>query len=354
VLCAGTHFEAGRKLLRQVLSDHGLLYVDSAENTDSIDDGATDHRSRPLVEIVHAPTDDDVMDLAPTVHVAIPFMQRFSTDFIAKATQLRLIQQFGVGLEGVAVDTATEHGVAVSNIPADGSGNAAATAEHAIFLTLSLLRNARFGLPKLLEQGILGGWPMPRALYDKRVTLVGYGSLGSTLANILYHMTQHLTVIRQRPWQPDDAVHLPKIERLQSHDIEDVLPCTDVLILACVLTPETRYMVNERLLSQLPKHAIVINVGRGPLVEYEAIKKALETHALAGFASDVGLVTPSLGRPAGEPWDVHDPLHNHPNVYFTPHVGGYTDYSYGLMVQRVVQSIVDVLECRPPEVFVNQ
>ena len=60
------------------------------------------------VQLIHARTQNALMEAAPTAHVALPFMQRFDANFIHGAPQLRLIQQFGVGLEGVDVDAATQ------------------------------------------------------------------------------------------------------------------------------------------------------------------------------------------------------------------------------------------------------
>ena len=336
VLCAGPHFEAGRLLLTDLLRQRGILLDDNQPNPQG------------QVQVAHAPTDQQVMDLAPTVHVAIPFMQRFTPSFIQQASQLRLIQQFGVGLEGVAVETATQHGIAVSNIPASETGNAQTTAEHALLLTLTLLRQAQYGLPKGLQQGILGGLPLPRSLFGKNVTIVGYGAVGSKITEYMMALGANLTVVRKRRWVDDDD--LPSTVQ-RANDLHHVLPSTDVLILACVLTPETRHLINRQRLSLLPPHAVVVNVARGPIVEYQGLKEALDTGALAGFASDVGLETKD-GQPA-EPWVTTDPLHAHPAVYFTPHVGGYTDYTYNIMAKSIVESIHAVMKSQPPRVFVN-
>eukprot|EP00592_Proboscia_alata_P001195 CAMPEP_0194370872 /NCGR_PEP_ID=MMETSP0174-20130528/19217_1 /TAXON_ID=216777 /ORGANISM="Proboscia alata, Strain PI-D3" /LENGTH=144 /DNA_ID=CAMNT_0039148591 /DNA_START=70 /DNA_END=500 /DNA_ORIENTATION=- len=125
VLCAGSHFPAGYHYTKQVLVERNLVNN---------------------VQLIRAATEHEWMELAPTVHVAIPFMERFHSEFIHAASQLRLIQQMGVGLEGVDIDAASQKGIAVANIPAYGTGNAQATAEHALLLSMMLLRKVQTDL----------------------------------------------------------------------------------------------------------------------------------------------------------------------------------------------------------------
>jgi len=140
---------------------------------------------------------------------------------------------------------------------------------------------------------------------------------------------------------------------IPSTDLRAALPTTDLLILACPLTPETVNMMNAETLALLPPHAHVVNIGRGPLVEYSAIRTAIETNAIAGFASDVG-VGGHPNQKVSEPWDPDDALSRHPHTIFTPHVGGYTDYSYGCMAEHVVDAIEHVMNGQPPPVWVNR
>jgi phosphoglycerate dehydrogenase-like enzyme len=294
--------------------------------------------------------------MAPMADVAIPFMQRFHADFLRAASQLRLIIQFGVGLEGVDIDEATRQGIAVSNIPANETGNAQATAEHALFLSIALLRRAFDELPRRFRNGELGGLPAPQSLYKKRVTVVGYGSVGSTLCHYLTTMGATVTAVRRQSWEEPANITNETTDAnprvVQSTCLRKALPTTDLLILACTLTPETHHMMDHDTLSRLPRGALVVNVGRGPLVEYSAVWSALQSGAIGGFASDVGVG----GHPTkpSEPWNPCDPLSQHPNTIFTPHVGGYTEYSYGIMADKVLRAIDNVIHGKPPEVWVNR
>lgn len=323
VVFAGKHFHAALPFTRALLAERRLP-----------------------VELVHAPTRLEIQDELITADVAVPFMEHFDQELLENVSKLRLIQQFGVGLEGVDLQTATRCGICVSNIPAANTGNAQATAEHAIFLTISLLRSATYHLPRRFQSGELGGLPIPRSLYRKNVTVIGYGSVGSKLCEYLICMGANVTAVR-RTWN-NSVLGNEKI--VQSTSLDEALPTADVVILACNLHADTWHFINKKTLSLVRDGVLVVNVGRGPLVEYNAIRKALESGKVGGFASDVGV---GHSTKPSEPWDCHDELCQLQNVIFTPHVGGYTDYSYGTMAKNVVDAITNVMNGKPPSVWVN-
>ena len=321
VLFAGTNFHAGYPLTQQVLKERGLHCNGDGDNEET------------KIELLHAKTPEDIERLAPTAHVAVPFMERFPKDFLERSTKLRLVQQYGVGLEGVDIDTATKLGIAVSNIPAHGTGNAQATSEHALWLTISLLRHHQ-DLQRRFQQQELGGLPIPRTLYKKRVTIVGYGSVGKMLTQYMVMMGAQVQVVRNRSWtETHDSIVIGEQDFEKVDSLHDALPTTDILILACVMTPQTYHMMNDETIQLLPEGAILVNVGRGHLVEYECVLKSIKAGHLGGFGSDVGIGHPT--KPS-EPWDPNDELSKFPNVLFTPHVGGYCDYSYTVMSNRIV------------------
>jgi len=327
VVFAGPHFHAALGLTRDLLHQRQL---------------------QDAVHVVHAPTDAQLLQCAPTADVALPFMQRFDATFLSAAPRLRLVQQFGVGLEGVDLKAATELGIAVSNIPAAGTGNAEATAEHALLLSLNLMRQTATELPRRFRARQLGGLPIPRSIFGKNVTVVGFGAVGSKVCEYFCALGANVTAVR-RDWSR--ATTITSLPVQQSTCLREALPTTDLLILACTMTPETRHLMNAQTLSLLPTTACVVNIGRGPLVEYHALLQPVQENRIAGFASDVGV---GHGDKPSEPWDPDDALSKHPHTIFTPHVGGYTDHSYGLMVETVVDNLERVaLRGEPPSPWVN-
>ena len=326
IVFAGPHFQAALPFTRDVLAKRKL--------------------PNSQIQLLHAPCDDSLLEMAPEAHVALPFMQHFNAEFLERATDLRLVMQYGVGLEGVNVQRATQLGIAVSNIPSLQTGNAQATAEHALFLSISLLRYAMNELSRRFVSGELGGLPIPRTLKGKHVTVVGYGAVGYTLCRYLLMMGSKVTAVRQAEWSNDVSLHIRRVTNLR-----EALPTTQLLILACTMTPETYHILNRETISLLPHGALVVNVGRGPLVQYEAILEALQSGAVGGFASDVGVGHPT--KPS-EPWDPNDVLSKHPNTLFTPHVGGYCDTSYSRMANCVVDAVECVIRGHAPPIWVNR
>ncbi len=351
VLFAGPHFHASLPSLQAELDRRKTLVTSEFDKSNS-----ANGRNSNIV-LVHAPTKDELWEQGPTADVAIPFMERFPKDFFAPEVtpKLRLVVQFGVGLEGVDVSEATERGIAVSNVPAEGTGNAQATSEHAVYLAISLLR----GFPtqdylSRFPNRSLGGLPIPRTIYKKRVTVVGYGAVGSCLAKYLSALSAKVTVVRKTPWEAtknteNNIFPISKVESL-----EEALPNTDVLFLACTLTEDTKSLINESTIALLPKGALVVNIARGALVDHSSMLAALQSGQIGGFASDVGIGHPT--KPS-EPWDPNDEICNlgpNANVLFTPHVGGYCDASYSVMVHKIADSIEHVARGEAPPIWVNR
>ena len=345
VLLAGPHFHAALPSLQAELDRRKALEIAKSY----------DGKRKRHVLLVYAPTTEDLWREAPTADVAIPFMEAFSKDFFApKLTpKLRLVVQFGVGLEGVDLKVATSQGIAVSNVPAQESGNAMATAEHALYLAISLLRDfPTEDYQSRFRNRSLGGLPIPRTIYQKRVTVVGYGAVGSCLAKYLSALGAKVTVVRKTPWEACEGDTFLPIHKADS--LNEALPNTDVLFLACTLTNETISLLNDSTIALLPRGALVVNIARGALVDHGAMLTSLRSGHIGGYASDVGIGHPT--KPS-EPWDPSDEIcHLGPNsnVLFTPHVGGYSDASYTVMVQRIVDSIEHVVRGEAPPVWVNK
>jgi phosphoglycerate dehydrogenase-like enzyme len=113
----------------------------------------------------------------------------------------------------------------------------------------------------------------------------------------------------------------------------------DLVILTCTLHAGTRGLVNARFLAAMRPGAHLVNVARGGLLDYDAVRSALESGALGGLGADVAW---------SEPWDPSDPVAAHPRVIMTPHVAGVTDVSYSAMARVVAEEARRHADGRPP------
>jgi phosphoglycerate dehydrogenase-like enzyme len=151
----------------------------------------------------------------------------------------------------------------------------------------------------------------------KRALVLGYGAIGQVIAKIATAMGMAVTGVRRSG--PFDQTVRPMDE------LDALLPAADALFIALPQTPETKGLLDERRLLSLPSQSILVNIGRGPIIEEEALYKALKDGPLGGAGLDVWWKYPSGSEEPCFPSKF--PIHELPNVVMTPHVGGSSDAS---------------------------
>ncbi|GAB5354718.1 hypothetical protein AAMO2058_000143400 [Amorphochlora amoebiformis] len=289
--------------------------------------------------------------------VCVPLMAIIDQDRIerASASGLKVIYQYGAGLDGVDFDAARSCGVVVANIPAGGSGNGASTAEHALFLLLGLLRKYHKSQDILLSRTL--GLPLGETLMGKTIGILGFGSIGTELAKRLQACGARVVGIRRGEWNSGNSAFTdvkanfrPKqqkknLKKESDFELEDVMGTMDALVVACPLNPETRSLVNEDLLALGKEGLLLVNVARGGIVCLDSVTKGLKSGLLGGFGTDVFWQEP-FPLPEEDP-DKHQggvgPLLSLQNIGYnillTPHVGGVTRLSYGHMAKTMADRL---------------
>ncbi|MFP5310692.1 MAG: D-isomer specific 2-hydroxyacid dehydrogenase family protein [Actinomycetes bacterium] len=193
-------------------------------------------------------------------------------------------------------------------------------AEAALALALGVLRN-------LDGYARATSWSAPagRNLLGARVTVLGGGEITASLLRLLGPWGCTTTVVTRRP-RP-----LAGADRVVGGDeLLDVLPDTDVLVLALALTPETERVVDATALAALPDHAVLVNVARGRHVDTDALVDALRSGRLAGAGLDV---TDPEPLPDGHPlWTL-------PGVLITPHTANTPEMGRPLLAARVTENV---------------
>lgn len=189
--------------------------------------------------------------------------------------------------------------------------------EHIIMVTLMLLRR----MPEFQEITARHGWqqeiPMG-SIAGSRITVLGTGDIGTTFARKAKAMdAAYICGVRRSP-KPADSC----FDKVLTFDrMDEILPQTDILVMALPGTAETRNIIDARRIALLPKTAILINVGRGFSLDQVALADALNHDRLAGAALDV--MVP-------EPLPENDPLWNAKNIIITPHCAG----NFSLQITR--------------------
>lgn len=253
---------------------------------------------------------------------------------IAKAPRLRALVRHGAGLDMIPVEAATEAGVLVANVP---GVNAQAVAEHVLMTTLMLLRRYRPVDGRMRR----GDWADARAeaergreLSSQRIGIVGFGHVGQAVARLFRPLVASVRAFSPSGRAPADL----------SGSLPDLISDSDVLVLCCPLTPETKGLVNADFISLMKPGAFVVNVARGGVVDDEAMLQALEAHRIGGAALDVF---------ASQPISGDNPYLAMPNVVVTPHVAGLSDDSMRAMSVGAVEEAIRILQGELPRNLVN-
>lgn len=249
--------------------------------------------------------------------------------------RLRLVHKFGVGINTIDVDVATECGIAVANMP---GANAASVAEGTVLLMLAVLRRL-LPLDSSTRQG--RGWPTDPDLGEHcrdiggcTVGLVGYGSVAQRVAGIVAAMGADVLHTSTR----DDG-------RPGWRPLPELLAEADIVSLHVPLTDATEGLLDRTGLQRMKPDAVLVNTSRGGVVDEAALAAALSSGRLAGAGLDVFAV---------EPVGAGNPLLGLDNVVLTPHVSWYTADTMRRYLVAAVDNCRRLRDGQPLTHLVNQ
>lgn len=174
--------------------------------------------------------------------------------------------------------------------------------------------------------------PAGRQLANSRVTLLGGGGISTSLLTLLAPFDCRTTVVRRSDATLPGADHTVTVDLL-----DEVLPETDILVLALALTPETTGIIDSRRMGLLPDDAWIVNVARGGHIVTDDLVSALTRHSIGGAALDV--TDP-------EPLPDSHPLWSLPNCLITPHIGNTPEMGLALLAPFVEENVRRFVEQR--------
>ncbi len=269
----------------------------------------------------------------------------FSKDAATRITQrvleagskLRIVARHGAGYDNVDIAAATRLGIVVTSTP---GVNADAVAEFALTMMLTLARNLVQANRSLLR----GEWARRQfigtGLQGKKLGLIGLGNIGTRVASMAQAFG--MVVTYYDPFVSDQAAS--KIGAQRSASLDALLSQADVVSIHTALTGETRELINEQSLRLMKRTALLINNARGPIVNEEALYRALSEKRLAGAALDVF---------NEEPLAQDSPLRQLDNVILTPHLSSSTEETQRLTAITAAEEIRLVLSGKAPRYPLN-
>lgn len=282
------------------------------------------------VELERAVATADV--LAPTITDVI------DADLIAKAgPQLKLIANFGVGVDHIDLKAARARGIIVTNTPGVLTED---TADMTMALILSVPRRLGEG-EKLIRQGQWRGWRpngmLGHRVNGKRLGIIGMGRIGRAVAarakgfgiNTLYHNRHRL---------PESVE--AELGATYTADLDTLIASADIISINCPHTSETHGLIDARRIALIKPDAYLINTARGEIIDEDALINALQTGAIGGAGLDVYTHEPNV-----------DPrLLTLSNVVLLPHMGSATYEGREAMGEKVIANIRAWVDGhRPPD-----
>lgn len=233
---------------------------------------------------------------------------RISADVLERGRKLKVVGRAGVGVDNIALDTATSLGVAVINAPA---GNTIAVVELFFGAVISLLRH----IPRADSSMHSGRWDrsalLGSELKGRTLGIAGLGRIGGEVATRARAFG--MNVIAYDPYIAQSRFEALRVQEIKS--LESLLEQSNILTLHTPLTEETTGMIGKRELGRLPQQALVVNMARGGIVDEKALLDALNNRHLSGAVIDAY---------EKEPLATDHPFRMMSNVLLTPHIGAST------------------------------
>ena len=290
-------------------------------------------------------TEEDMIELMASVDGAqVGVWPLTSRRVMESCPNLKVVSRFGVGVDSIDLEAATELGILVCNVP---GSNTSEVADHAMALMLALTR-------KIVDASITtkrGVWkddPKQNAQYygavrriaGHNVGIIGFGNIGRAFAN------------RIRGFGPSEILaYDPYVSQIDADiygvkmvELDELLQQSDYITIHSSATEETYHLINEDRLAMMKSTALLVNTARGPIVDGRALGRALKEGVIEGAGLDVTEL---------EPIASDDPLLELDNCIVTPHVAGFSPTFLEDCAVRQAENIIFALTGIKPHGLAN-
>jgi phosphoglycerate dehydrogenase-like enzyme len=296
-------------------------------------DGVRRLRERAEVRIFTAPFESPAALRGFDAVVANRERTRFTRALIEALPDLRIIAQTGNHVYHIDFDAIDERGIIVAKATGGGCTPAA---ELAIGLMLALTRR----IPMMDRALKLGEWPTPmtHVLRGKTLGIVGLGYVGRAVAKLA-----NAFEMRVLAWGPRLSSEAAAAAGADRSDLDELMRASDIVSVHATLSADSRRLIDARRLALMKPTAYLINTARGPIVDEDALCRALETGRIAGAGLDVF---------DEEPLPPDHRIRKLPNVILTPHLGWPTDEMYARFADAAAAALLAYSEGREVPRFV--
>lgn len=272
----------------------------------------------------------ELMQRAADAEVLVTNKTLITAENMAALPELKYIGVLATGYNVVDIDAAKARGIVVTNIPAYSTASVAQ-------MVFAHILNITQRVGYYADENKQGRWTKNAdfcywdtqlvELQGKKMGIVGFGNIGQATARIAQAFGMEVCVYSSKP-----QFVLPS--GIKKMDLDELFAECDVISLHCPLTPDTKEMVNAERLSKMKKNAILINTGRGPLINEQDLADALNEGRIAAAGLDVLSVEPSVEG---------NPLLTARNCFITPHIAWATLEARTRLMEIAVQNLKSYL-----------
>ena len=276
---------------------------------------------------------EEMLKLIKDVDGIIIGIDELCAEIIEEANALKVISKYGIGLDNIDINMATNKKIIVTSTP---TANVDAVADLAFGLILSLARR----IPEADKKTKSGKWEkiIGKSVWEKTLGVIGLGKIGRQVVKRAKGFEMNILafdIVKDKKFVQKYGIKYVNLEKL--------LRKSDYITIHIPLNDATRNMISYEELEKMKKDAFLINTSRGGIIDEEALYDALRNNKLRGAALDV-----YNNEPLRE-----SPLKELDNVIMTPHIGAYTEEAIENMSIQAAKNLIDVLEGKEPQNRVN-
>ena len=249
----------------------------------------------------------EVVERAHDAEIIVTNKVTLTRQTLEQLPNLRLICVLATGYNTIDTLAARDLGITVCNVPAYSTDSVA----QMVFALILNMTNRVAHYARQTREGRWSAapdfcyWDLPVSeLAGKTLGIVGLGHIGAKVASIAREFGMDVFAFTSK-----NSIDLP--DYIQKTTLEGLFGVSDILTLHCPLTPDTHELINARTLARMKRGALLVNTGRGPLVNEADVAEALASGQLGGYGADVM---------CSEPPAVDNPLFDQPNAFITPHI----------------------------------
>lgn len=277
---------------------------------------------------------EDIIERAKDADAILINKVNVTRELLAQLPKLKYIGELATGYNNIDIEAAHERGIVITNIPAYSTDS---VAQHVFALLLNVTSRADH-YAQSVRQGQWAHskdfcyWDTPLIeLSGKTMGIVGLGNIGTKVAQIAHTFGMDISAVTSK-----NSSDLP--ECIRKVTLEGLLSTANVISLHCPLTKDNERMINAETLNLVRPGTILINTGRGALVDEQAVADALAEGKLGAYCADV--LTHEPPRP-------DNPLFAQPNAYITPHVAWATQEARARLMNICVENIKQFIAGTP-------